>query len=296
MQSANLKAIGLMLLAVGTFSVMDAGMKGLAAHYPAAEVTLLRSAASLPFLLGSIAWSHAWRRLRVLNPALYLVRAALGVLMLLTFVYAVAQQALSDVYAVFMSAPLMVAALSHVVLGERVPLRRWAAIGLGMVGVLIALKPSAAGFISLGGLAAAVSAACYALSALSIRVLGRTDSGHALVFWYMLLMTLGSGALAYPHWQPIAVQHWLLIAFVGATGAIAQHLITAAFRRAPPSTVAPFEYTALLWGLLLDYFVFAIVPVPRVLAGGATVIAGGLYLIWDERRTAAAAAALAAAR
>jgi drug/metabolite transporter (DMT)-like permease len=290
----NLKAIGLMLIGVFVFSLMDAGLKRLSTAYPAIEVTTLRAAASLPFLVVWIAWTRSWHRLRVHSPALYLVRVALGVTMLVTFVYSVSVQPLSDSYAVFMSAPLMVAALSRVVLGERVPGRRWFAIAVGLIGVVIALKPRGAGFVSAGGLAAAASAVCYALSVLSIRVLGRTDSNYAMVFWYVLVLALASAGLAAHGWQPVATGHYPLIAFIGATGALGQFLFTAAFRLAPPSTVAPFEYTALVWGLALDFGVFGLVPLPRVLVGGAVVVAAGVYLIWDEHRLAAASLPAAA--
>lgn len=276
-----------MLIGVFTFSLMDAGLKGLSTRYPAIEVTTLRAAASLPFLLAWIAWTRAWNRLRVANAALYLVRVALGILMLVTFVYSVSVQPLSDSYAVFMSAPLMVAALSRVLLAERVPARRWLVIGVGLVGVLIALKPRGAGLVSAGGLAAAASAVCYALSVLAIRVLGRTDSNQAMVLWYVLALALSSAGLAARGWQPVTAGDWPLIAFVGITGAFGQFLLTAAFRLASPSTVAPFEYTALIWGLALDFAVFGLVPLPRVLVGGTIVIAAGVFLIWDEHRVAA---------
>ena len=289
MRSVNLKAIGLMLAAVAVFSLMDAGLKRLSASYPPLEVTALRAAASLPFLLGWIAWSRAWRHLAVGNVALYVLRAALGIVMLATFIYSVSVQPLSDSYAVFMSAPLMVAALSRLVLGERVAPRRWVAICAGLAGVVIALKPRGAALVTSGGIAAAVSAVCYALSVLSIRVLGRTDSNYALVFWYMLLLSVAAAGFAAPAWQPVVAPHLAVIAFVGVTGAIGQFLITAAFRLAPPSTVAPFEYTALIWGLALDFAVFGLVPLPRVLVGGSVVIAAGLYLIFDEHRAQRAA-------
>ena len=276
-----------MLLGVFVFALMDASLKRLSTQYPAVEVTTLRAAASLPFLLGWLTWARAWRRLGVSSPLLYAVRVALGVLMLVTFVYSVSVQPLSDSYSVFMSAPLMVTALSRVFLGERVPARRWLAITGGLCGVLIALKPRGAGLVSAGGLAAAASAACYALSILLIRVLGRRDSNHAMVFWYVLALALVSGAIAAPRWQPVAAAHWPLIAFIGVTGAIGQFLFTAAFRLGPSSTIAPFEYTALVWGLALDYAVFGLVPLPRVLVGGAIVIAAGVYVIWDEHRVAA---------
>jgi drug/metabolite transporter (DMT)-like permease len=288
MRSGHLRAIGIMLLAVGVFSAMDAGLKRLAASYSPLEVTALRATASVPFLLGSIAWSGAWGRLSVASPLLYLGRAAIGLLMLMSFIYSVSVQPLTESYAIFMSAPLMVAICARLFFGEQVPPRRWFAIVVGLCGVVVALKPGANSLISLGGLAATVSAICYALGVIAIRLMSRTDSEHALVFWYMLLICVASLALAAPHWQPIASGDWPWIALVGATGALAQYLLTIAFRLAPASKIAPFEYTALLWGLGLDYFMFGTLPVPRVFVGGAIVIAGGLLLIWDEHRNSAA--------
>lgn len=284
MRTGNIKAIGIMLVAVGFFSAMDAGLKHLSTEYSAMEIAALRSAASIPFMLASIAWARAWGRLRIENPWLYVGRAAVGILMLVSFIYSVSVQALTDSYAIFMSAPLMVAIVSRVVLGECIPPRRWVAIVIGLLGVVVALKPSAAHLISLGGLAAFVSALCYAVGVLAIRLMSRTDSEHALVLWYMVIVCAGSLALAAPDWQPVPAAHWPWIAFIGMTGAVGQYLLTIAFRLAPASKVAPFEYTALLWGLVLDFFVFSITPVARVLVGGAIVIVGGLYLIWDEHR------------
>ena len=295
MQPGNPKAIGLMLMAVAVFAVMDAALKHLAGSYSAAEVACLRGGASLPFLLLNLAWTKSWGQLRMRSPALHALRAVLGITMLMSFIYAVSRQSLSSVYAIFMSAPLMVAALSRVLLGERVPAGRWAAIVAGLAGVVIALRPAAGGFATLGSLAAGLSAVCYAGNVLTIRTLGRSDSLHSVVVWYVVMLTLGAGALAAAHWRPVAAEHWPWIAFVGLTGALAQHLMTAAFRGAPPSVVAPFEYTAILWGFLLDWLVFAIHPDPMVAVGATIVIVGGVYVALSERRSAEALRAAAEA-
>jgi len=281
----NLKAIGTMLTSVGFFALLDAGLKHLAAAYPPIEVMFLRAAASLPFVAASVAWSGAWRELRMHQPLLYLLRGALGMLVLWSFIYAVSVQSLSYTYAIYMSAPLMVAALARPMLGERVSARRWAAIVVGLVGVVIALRPSG-GVVALGGVAAALSAACYAFNVMMMRLIGRTDSNYAVVFWHLVIVMLAAGALAWPGWRPVAAQHWPWIVYCGLTGALGQYLFTAAFRLAPASTIAPFEYTAMLWGIALDWLVFSTVPSVRVIVGGGVVIAGGLYIILDERRVA----------
>jgi drug/metabolite transporter (DMT)-like permease len=284
MRNGNLRAIATMLSAVGVFAVMDWGLKSLSTEYPTMQVTAIRAGASLPFMLGSIAVAGAWRHLRIANPWIYVARSALGLLMLASFIYSVSQQPLSESYAEFMSAPLMVALLSSLLLHEKIPATRWAAILVGFLGVILALRPTLHGFASLGGLGALTSAACYAGGVLMIRVMSRTDSAHALVLWYMAIIFVAAILLAMPNWKPISAQHWGVIVVIGATGALAQHLITSAFRRAPASVVAPFEYTALPWGLAIDWLMFGKLPVAHVFVGGVVVVMGGLALIYDEHR------------
>lgn len=281
----NLAAIGLMLGAVVVFAGMDWGLKVLSTRYPAMEVTVLRAGSSLPFMLASVAYARAWRGLAIANPWIYLARSALGLLMLLSFIYSVSLQPLSESYAEFMSAPLMVALLSSVLLRETIPTARWIAILVGFAGVLVALHPTVNGVASRGGLAALLGAVCYAGGVLMIRVMSRTDSSYALVLWYMAIIFVASLGLAMPHWMPVARADWPVIAVVGMTGALAQHLITAAFRRAPASVIAPFEYTALPLGVLIDFCFFQRLPASRVFLGGLIVVLSGLYLIYDEHRT-----------
>jgi drug/metabolite transporter (DMT)-like permease len=141
---------------------------------------------------------------------------------------------------------------------------------------------------TLGGLIAVTSALCYALNVLTIRSLGRTDSSRSMVVWYLALLALGGGLWAVPQWRPIAPEHRTTIALIGVTGASGQFLFTEAFRRAPPSVVIPFEYTAILWAIGLDYVLWQTLPTAAVLVGAAFVIASGLYVALDERRAAQA--------
>lgn len=273
-----------MVAGVFFFSVLDAGLKHLTAAYPPVEVMCLRAASSLPFLLLAVAATGSWKELKVHRPILYVMRAALGIFVLWTFIYAVSVQSLSYTYAIYMSAPLLVAALARPVLGEHVPAARWVAIVVGLVGVVIALKPSG-GFVALGGIAAAASAMCYAVNVMAVRLIGRTDSNYAVVFWHLSLVMLAAGLIAWPSWRPVTLEHLPWIALCGLTGALGQYLFTAAFRLAPASTIAPFEYTAMIWGVVLDWLVFATAPHLRVLVGAGIVIAAGLYVVLDEHRT-----------
>jgi drug/metabolite transporter (DMT)-like permease len=275
-----------MLAAVFFFSLMDACMKQLAGTYPPMQVTFLRGAAGLPFVLAMSVAGGDWRALIPVRLRLHVLRGVLAVLTLWLFVYAIRVLSLGDAYSIFLTAPLMVTALSALLLHERVGWRRWSAICVGLAGALIVLRPGGAGVFSLGGLAALSAAAMYALGVILIRVAARTDTAAATVFWTLLVLTALSGALSAPQWTPLQQEHAWWVLLVGATGAAGQWLLTAAFRRTQASVLAPLEYSALLWGVTLDWLLWQALPGYRMLLGSAIVVASGLYIIVRERRLA----------
>jgi drug/metabolite transporter (DMT)-like permease len=284
--SENLRGILAMLLAVAVFSGMDAQLKLLAGHYGPMQVAFLRGVASLPFILLPVVVRGRIARLRPVNIRLHLLRGLLSVLMLGSFIYAVRESSLATTYSIFMCAPLVVAAISVPLLRERVSRAQWIAIAIGLAGVLLMIAPRRGDqWVSVGALAAVIAVAAYSLAAVSIRVLSRTDSTESMVFWFSLLLSIGAGLLAIPKWVPLLAAHWPLFVGIGVTGAIGQHFITEAFRRAPAAVVAPFEYTALLWGVILDFTIWGVLPGSVTLVGGAIVIAAGLYLMARERGT-----------
>jgi drug/metabolite transporter (DMT)-like permease len=283
MQSANVRGIFTMVAAVATFAVMDVTMKKLVESYPSMQVTFIRGAASLPFLLGATALFGRWNDLIPHRLRLHVLRGFLSVGTLWCFVYALNALSLADTYAIFMSAPLLITALSVPMLREHVGWRRWAAVLVGLAGVIIVLKPTGAGLITIGGVAALASAVMYAVSAITVRILSRTDSGAATVFWTLLLLTLISGSLAAVHWVPVDSRHWPWIAGLGLSGAIGQYLFTRAFRLAAPSAIAPIEYTALMWGMLFDWLLWMTAPGSRMLFGAAIIVTSGLYVLYREK-------------
>ena len=284
MRSSRLRAIASMVAAVAVFSLMDAILKLLAAAYPPMQVAALRGATSLPFTLLPVLIAGRLQDLRPRRWRMHLLRGLLSVAVLGGFIYAVRELSLANAYAVFLSAPLIVAALSVPLLRERVDWRNWVAILVGLAGVLIIVRPSGSGLSTLGAAAALIGATAYALSAIAVRVLTRSDTTVSVVFWTVGLMTVFASTMAIPAWVPIEHGHWKWLVALGLLGAVAQYLMTEAFRSAPPSVVTPFEYTALLWGIAIDRVVWHVLPSLRVSLGGAIVIAGGLYLIWHQHR------------
>jgi len=284
----NLRSIVHMLLAVMFFSLMDAVLKTLSAHYPPLQIAALRGATALPLVLAWIQWRGGWVRLRHLRWPLHILRGCLGITMLALFTRGVSELPLSAAYTLFFVAPLLITVLAVPVLKERVPTAHWWAIAAGFVGVLVALRPSGAdlqaGFITVGGLAILGAALCYAVTAVAGRLVSRTDSSESMILTMMLFMTLGGGLLAAPGWVPLSADHAGLLLALAVTGFLGQLSITEAFRHGQASAVAPFEYTALAWGLGLDWVIWQTLPSAHTWLGAAIIVGSGLYLVRREKR------------
>jgi drug/metabolite transporter (DMT)-like permease len=189
---------------------------------------------------------------------------------------------LSTTYSLFFIAPLLITALSGPILGERVGPRRWVAIGIGLIGVLVLLRPSGEGMLSTAALAVLAAALAYAVSAMTVRLLARTDSTQAMMVWLMVMITFGAGALAWSGWVPVRSEDWWLILGLGVAGSLGQYAITEAFRLGEASLIAPLEYTALIWGVILDLSLWGVLPDSITWVGAAIIVASGLYLLRRE--------------
>ena len=272
-----------MLGAVAAFSLMDASMKLLSARYPPMQVTMLRGAASLPFVL---AWVLATAGPRSLLPrrwGLQLLRGVLGIVMIVCFVYALKRLPLSTAYTIYFVSPLLVAALSVPLLGERVGPRRWTAIAIGLAGVLVVLRPGMGGIVSLAGFMVLLAALAYAIASVTVSLLTRTDTPQSMVVCFLAVMALGAGVLAIPEWTPLRAGDGWLIAGMGLAGALGQVALTRAFQLGEASMVAPLEYTGLVWVIAWDWLLWTTLPDRATWLGAAIIVASGLYLMRRER-------------
>jgi drug/metabolite transporter (DMT)-like permease len=286
----RLAGMAAMLTGVAAFAFMDAGLKLLTAHYPSTQVAALRGLTALPVVFVWALFSGGFGQLTRVRWSLHLVRGVLSVFMMITFAFALKELSLAKAYALFFIAPMMIAVLSIFMLGERVTRTQWLAIVIGFCGVLIVLRPDTVGFGWAGTLAVLGTALCYSLSSVLVKIIGRTDSTQAMMFWMTCMLAIGATILALPSWQPIAREHYLIMGGVALTGAVGQWGITEAFKRAPAASVAPLEYSGLAWVIMIDLLVWSVTPEWRTLAGAAVIIGSGLYLLrYESRRTAQSA-------
>lgn len=284
----NLSGIAFMVFAVGTFALMDAALKSLTPFYPPMQIAALRGLTALPLVCIWVGFAGGYAQLLRVRWSLHLWRGVLSILMLGSFAYALKHIPLAEAYAIFFVAPMLITLLSVPLLGETVKRAHWTAIAVGFVGVLVVLRPTGDGVMSTAGLMVLASAGCYSLSSISVRVLARTDSTSSMMFWMMAMLSIGATALAWPTWKPVRLEHWHILLALAVTGALGQYLITEAFRRAQASVAAPFEYTALAWGVALDWWLWRTFPDHWVFVGAGIIVVSGVYLLRHERQHAEA--------
>lgn len=284
-QDAPLKAIAFMVIAVGLWSVHDAAAKWYAALYPVFVILFWRSLFGLaPVIL----LARRYGGVQPLSPRLRLLcllRGSLGFCAFSSFVFALPLMPLADAVAVGMSAPIFITAASALVLKEQVGRHRWGAVLAGFAAVLFIVRPG--GHIPPAGAGLLLfSNTCYTVSMMMTRRLGRTLSTATISFYT---------ALAFVFWSAIAVcfawvaPAWVDVAVflvIGLLAGLAQFVMTEAFRTAPPSTIAPFEYTGVVWAMVLGYLIWGQVPGADVMAGIVVIVASGLYIVHRERHHA----------
>ena len=291
------------LIAVVCFSINDTAVKFLSDGYALHQVVLLRSLIGMAILLAvlmPLAGGAAALRTRRLG--MHLLRAACVVFANMTFFLGLAALPLAEGVALFFVSPLVITVFSVVFLKERVGPRRWAAIAVGFVGVLIVLRPGTEVFqpAALLPIAAAVG---YAGLHMLTRYIGKTESALALSFYIQLSFIVISGGLGlvigdgrfsgtgdasldflFRAWTMPEPSDWLVLLLIGAASSFGGFFISQAYRVAEAAVVAPFEYVAMplavLWGLLI----FGEWPDMTAVAGIALILASGLYMIWREAR------------
>jgi drug/metabolite transporter (DMT)-like permease len=279
---SRLIGIALICGAVGAFACLDTTAKYLGREIAVMQVVWARY--TFAFLLTLLVSNPANRPglLRTGRPALQIGRAAVLFGSTILNFFALRFLRLDQVLAIAFSTPFLVAALSGPALGEWVGPRRWAAIGVGMGGVLVVTRPGFGQFHP-AVILAVLAALCYAVYFLATRLLSRTDSNETTLFY-----SNGVGAMlmlpVIPFiWTAPSLRQFVLMMLAGALASFGHYLLIVAHRHAPPSLLSPFIYSQLVWVVALGYVVFGDVPDGWTLVGAAIVIGSGLYILHRER-------------
>ena len=282
--SPSLKGIGFMCLGVLCLAVGDAIAKWLGEVHSPWQIIFFRTLVSLPLVAVLAYFGGGLRKLRTRRPGIHLLRGVIYTGTMFFFVLSLTLLPLAEATAIAFVAPLFVTLLSVPLLGERIEGPVLAASLVGFVGVLIVVRPGGEAFDP-GALAVLGAAMFYALMMVTARRWGGTEHLWAMVF-YMTLVPFAVTALALPWvWQTPHPWHWLGFAGSGLFGVGATAFITMAFRHAPAAIAAPFDYTAMLWAVLLGWWFWGEMPDLWVVVGSILIIGSGLMIAYRERRT-----------
>ena len=280
----TLAGIGLMLLGVFLFSVNDALGKWLLAVYGVGQMLLIRSIAAM-ILISPLAAREGVAAFKAApRPGLQVLRVLLSTAEIAMFFIAVSYLPLADTVTFYLAGPIYVTAMSALLLREQVGWRRWSAVIVGFVGVLIALNPSPA-TLTWPALIALVGSFFFALLMIVTRHLRGTSD--VVLASTQIATTLIFAAFAAPiGWITPSTRDILLMSLLGVIAVMAMMSVNRSLKLAPASVVVPYQYTLIVWAVLLGYFVFGDVPEVHVLVGSAIIVAAGLVIFWREQMTA----------
>ena len=281
--SLRSRAIVTICAGVLLLTISDALTKWLVVRYGPFQILLVRSWTALPFVVAMVVWADGWPGLQSARPMVHLWRGLLALAAAGAYILSLRTLPLADATALFAAAPLVIAALSAPLLGERVGRWRWMAIAAGFVGVLVVTRPGAEAFQAASGLALAATG-LYALVMISARWIDPRDRGRTVMLYMTLAAALLSSFAAFAPWPDLRASDAVLFLAIALAGTLGLTLITQAFRMAPAAVVAPFDYTALLWAGVLGWLVWGDVPDAMTLTGAAIIVASGLWLVFHERR------------
>ncbi len=277
--------IALMIAATIVFALQDGISRHLAGTYNTWMVVMIRYWFFAAFVIALAARSPGGLRAaaRTTQPFVQAFRGVLLAAEIGVAVYGFTLLGLIDSLAVFISYPLLVAALSGPVLGEAVGWRRWAAIGVGFVGVLIILRPGS-GVFNPAAIIPLISAFMFALYGLLTRYVARRDTTATSFFWTGTTGAVVMTAIGIFFWEPMRAADWGWMALLCVSGAFGHWLLIKCYEMAEASAVQPFAYFHLVWASILGLAVFGETLRTNVVLGAALVIAAGLFTLWRERR------------
>ena len=288
-----MKGIVLKVLSVVVFVCMSTCIKAAGNGIATGQITFYRSAfAMVPILVFLACRGQLRDAFRTRNVSGHLARGFVGILSMSCGFYGLVHLPLPEAIAIGYAMPLLAVAFAAIFLGEIVRLYRWSAVVIGMVGVLIITWPrltlfEEGGFGSgeaLGAVAVLLSATLGAIAMVLVRKLVQKERTHTIVLYFSLSASVYSLATVPFGWVAMSWQAFFLLMLAGFCGGIAQILLTESYRHADMSTIAPFEYTSIVLGMIIGYVLFGDVPTGTMLAGTAIVVGAGIFIIYREHQ------------
>lgn len=271
-----------MVLGIASLSFMDALGKRVAARYSVFQMLAIRSTVALALILLALGATGQLSALRTRQPRGHALRALCGLLAFVTFYASLRHLSLADAVAIAFASPFLITALGRFVLKEHVTLRQWLAIAVGFVGMLVIVRPGASGFHP-AALLVVVCSIAYATLMVLTRWMTRphrpAETNSAFVFYMLAGQAAVGWLVTTTRWRAPDAGALAEMAGMGVLGIIGNYGLAQAFRLAPVATVAPFEYTGLIWAVVLGATLFGDVPTPSFWVGAAIIVWAGLQAV-----------------
>ena len=282
MADKPLVAIGLFSLAMMMFSATDGAAKYLSSDIAPQQIIFLRFVIVLILILLFCIYRGQWNILKTTQPTLQILRGLLLAVCSLIFYFALKYLPLELCAAIGFVSPLFVTALSIPFLGERVGLRRWIAVLIGLLSVLMILRPGGVSF-QLAMLLPLGSSLCWAMALVLTRLMRGSEQALTVLAWSSLVGVAAVSPLVWPVWVTPNASQWTILILLGVFNGLGQYLVIRAFMLASASLLAPFSYSIIIWSMLIGLIIFNSFPDGITLVGTAILIAAGLY-IWHREK------------
>lgn len=271
-----------MLLSILLFALMDASVKWLGATYPTTQIMFFRCTVALVPVLVIILMRGGMSILRTDQKKLHLLRSVLGIGAMGFAFYAFSLMPLAEAISILHTAPLFMTALSVILLREAVGIRRWSAIILGFIGMLLVVRPGA-DMLASGSLYMLTAAFLIGCTTIVIRHLGKIDDPVCITFYFtatgVIVSTIG---VFIQGWQQPPLLDFVLLGMVGLLGGMAQYLMTLSYQRLAVGIVAPLKYLSIVFGGGIAFLVWREVPDLQSVFGICIIILSGLYTLHRE--------------
>ena len=281
--SRSLTGILMMCAGVACLSINDAIAKALTAGYPPVQILFLRNLIALPVALLIAFRMGGSAALRSHRPAAHLVRGLLWLCAATLFFTGLRYLRLAEATTLVFAAPVFITALSALLLKEHVGWRRWSAVLVGFLGVLVVVRPGSAAFQP-ASLFPVATALFYAALMISARWVDPRESVWTLMLYLVAAGALLSGFISPFVWTAVRLEDLWLFFGIAIFGTAGITMMTQAFRFAPAAVVAPFDYTALLWATMLGWLIWGEVPDFATYLGAGIIILSGLFIVFRERQ------------
>ncbi|MDF2373659.1 MAG: DMT family transporter [Rhizobiaceae bacterium] len=281
--SSTLSSLIMALAAFGLFSTHDALVKLLGLDYSVFQIIFFSGLFAFVPMTVMMSADKKMGNFRPHHPWQVGIRTLASLVSMSCAFYAFTTLPLAEVYALLFVTPLLITALSVPMLGETVRMRRWIAVFVGILGMLVVLRPGYSEF-SLGHLAALLAACGSALASIIVRRIGSEERTAVLIFYPMLASMLVMACILPFVYKPVELSDLGLMALIGFLVIAAQLAIIAAYRGAPAVFVAPIQYSQILWATVFGYIFFNDIPDKWVGIGAAIIIGSGLFVVWRESR------------